>query len=302
MGLFGKKKPVEYCAICGKERKTGLLRGLFQTEIEGQYVCSECVSGTDIQQEIYNTITMDQFRAYLTFREENQRLKEQFAVTAKIDFGSWDTKVVFDQNNGLMCLDENLSKTVFQRGELKSFVIREDDVVIFEGGEAGLACYNSNVPNLVRMMEPEFNEFRRRRIDFDNRLLRMSVEERNQERSNRPRFTRAEPFDRFYVELYFEHPYWNRISLDLQGPRFHDTEPDAASYLAGYRSGYAVMENLANELMLFGFPAAGMPAEAAAVSSQTDAAEALLRFKELLDMGVLTQEEFDAKKKQLLAL
>lgn len=41
-----------------------------------------------------------------------------------------------------------------------------------------------------------------------------------------------------------------------------------------------------------------------AASSKTDAdtAEALKTYKELLDSGVLTQEEFDAKKKQLLGL
>ena len=35
---------------------------------------------------------------------------------------------------------------------------------------------------------------------------------------------------------------------------------------------------------------------------QTSAADELKKFKELLDMGVITQEEFDAKKKQLLGL
>ena len=35
---------------------------------------------------------------------------------------------------------------------------------------------------------------------------------------------------------------------------------------------------------------------------QTSPAEELKKFKELLDMGIITQEEFDAKKKQLLGL
>ena len=39
-----------------------------------------------------------------------------------------------------------------------------------------------------------------------------------------------------------------------------------------------------------------------AVIQQTSAADELKKFKELLDMGVITQEEFDAKKKQLLGL
>ena len=38
------------------------------------------------------------------------------------------------------------------------------------------------------------------------------------------------------------------------------------------------------------------------VIQQTSAADELKKFKELLDMGIITQEEFDAKKKQLLGL
>ena len=38
------------------------------------------------------------------------------------------------------------------------------------------------------------------------------------------------------------------------------------------------------------------------VASSTFNADELKKFKELLDMGVITQEEFDAKKKQLLGL
>ena len=44
------------------------------------------------------------------------------------------------------------------------------------------------------------------------------------------------------------------------------------------------------------------PAPAAAPASISEAADDLLKLKELLDAGILTQEEFDAKKKQLLGL
>lgn len=37
-------------------------------------------------------------------------------------------------------------------------------------------------------------------------------------------------------------------------------------------------------------------------SKQTDAANEILKFKQLLDNGIITQEEFNAKKKQLLGL
>jgi hypothetical protein len=39
-----------------------------------------------------------------------------------------------------------------------------------------------------------------------------------------------------------------------------------------------------------------------APQSVSSAADEIKKFKELLDMGVITQEEFDAKKKQLLGL
>ena len=47
---------------------------------------------------------------------------------------------------------------------------------------------------------------------------------------------------------------------------------------------------------------AAAPVPAAAPTSVSEAADDLLKLKELLDAGILTQEEFDAKKKQLLGL
>ena len=44
------------------------------------------------------------------------------------------------------------------------------------------------------------------------------------------------------------------------------------------------------------------PVPTASAPSSDNAPEAILKYKELLDMGVITQEEFDAKKKQLLGL
>ena len=298
MALFGKNKPVEYCAICGKQRKTGLLRGLFQTEIDGQYVCSDCFGAPDVQQEILSHMTMEQFKEYLAFSAENGKLKEQFAATGTIDFGDWNTVILFDRNNGFMSLDKNLEKTIFCRGELASFVIREDDAVIFEGNADGLACYESSIPNTILRVERVINEFRRECRMFESRIAAMSDEERRREEADRPRFFETEPFRAFHVDLVFDHPYWNKVTLDLDGPRFDTNYPDAGDYLSEYRCKYDVMGRLADELMAFGFPAPNPAAE----TSPKVAAEALLRFKELLDMGALTQEAFDAKKKQLLGL
>ena len=44
------------------------------------------------------------------------------------------------------------------------------------------------------------------------------------------------------------------------------------------------------------------PATVAPATPPQDAADELKKYKELLDSGVITQEEFDQKKKQLLGL
>ena len=70
MGLFDKKE----CSICG-----GRVKGLFPWQFDGQYVCNECYGTTHIQQEIYSGMTLERFKEYMAFREENQKLKSRFA-------------------------------------------------------------------------------------------------------------------------------------------------------------------------------------------------------------------------------
>lgn len=309
MGLFGKKKPVEYCAVCGKERKTGLLRGLFQVEVDGHYVCGDCFNDVDVQKDIFDAMTIDQFRDYVAFQKENKKLGEQFNTTTDVDLGGWDNHVYFDRDKALMTLDRTMAKTFFQRGSLQSFVIREDDCVIFEGSSKGLLRQESRVPGQMRELELEIAMYHRERRAHEARLSRMSAEDRERERSYGPTFYGSAPMEKFYVELYFDHPYWRERIIEVGGPGLSNSDPDAAEYLEAYHTQYEAMNTLAKELMAFGFPGAGeisanaaAPVAASAAASQADAADALKKFKELLDMGVITQEEFDAKKRQLLGL
>ena len=68
-------------------------------------------------------LTMQGFREYLSFYEQNQRLKEQFVVSECIDFGLWDTKIIFDNQNMWFCMSKNPDKTIFEGKQLKSFTI-----------------------------------------------------------------------------------------------------------------------------------------------------------------------------------
>lgn len=299
MGLFTKKEP---CAICG-----GKVKGLLPWKIEGQYVCDSCHGVVDVQKD-KEDMTMEQFRQYRAFREENQALKDQFTISQKVDFGAFDTKLVFDFDHRLFCMDQHLGKTVFRGGEIKSFVIQEDGAPIFEGGPQGLVRYESIVPERLTMMAPQLNQI----------LMQKQLEDqlnvgRDPDHRPAPRFYDIpEPFKKFQVSIYVDHPYWSLLECDRSGPTFDNDYPDVNDYMNRYQEGYWLMENLAQCLMTVAFPDA--PAEgaqqgaqqetqpaAAAVPAQ-DAVSQLKQYKQLLDDGVITQADFDAKKKQLMGL
>ena len=299
MGLFTKKEP---CAICG-----GKVKGLFPWKIEGQYVCDSCHGVVDVQKD-KEDMTMEQFRQYRAFREENQALKDQFTISQKVDFGAFDTKLVFDFDHRLFCMDQHLAKTVFRGGEIRSFVIQEDGAPIFEGGPQGLARYESVVPGHLTMMAPQLNQI----------LMQKQLEDqlnvgRDPEHRPAPRFYDIpEPFKKFQVSIYVDHPYWSLLECDRSGPTFDNDYPDVNDYMNRYQEGYWLMENLAQCLMAVAFPDA--PAEgaqqgaqqetqpAAAAAPAQDAVSQLKQYKQLLDDGVITQADFDAKKKQLMGL
>lgn len=300
MALFGKKKPAEFCAICGKERKTGLLRGLFQIEVEGQYVCSDCYSFVDVDTAIRVEFTMEQLKAYFAYYQQNQKLKEVFTATSTIELGNWGPKVLLDRNNGLMSFDPNFKELFYHKGCLQSFAIKEDDCTIFEGSPEGLVRYESNVREQISQLRSDYRFFLAERRRFDEKLRRMSPEQREAQEDNRPRFTACEPFRKFYVELYLDHPYWTKKELSMEAPKFDTDDPDITLYASEYQEQFETIELLAQELMAFAFSQADGGATAGAEAM--DAADALVRFKELLDKGVITEEEFAAKKQQLLGL
>lgn len=299
MGLFTKKEP---CAICG-----GKVKGLLPWKIEGQYVCDSCHGVVDVQKD-KEDMTMEQFRQYRAFREENQALKDQFTISQKVDFGAFDTKLVFDFDHRLFCMDQHLGKTVFRGGEIKSFVIQEDGTPIFEGGPQGLVRYESVVPGHLTMMAPQLNQI----------LMQKQLEDqlnvgRDPDHRPAPRFYDIpEPFKKFQVSIYVDHPYWSLLECDRSGPTFDNDYPDVNDYMNRYQEGYWLMENLAQCLMTVAFPDA--PAEgaqqgaqqetqpAAAAAPAQDAVSQLKQYKQLLDDGVITQADFDAKKKQLMGL
>ena len=303
MGLFGKKDP---CAICG-----GTVKGLFPHKVEGQLVCKDCYGQVHLPDGAVDHMTLPAFREYMAFREENALLKQGFQTTQQVNFGWFDDQIVFDVPNGLFCMTSDLNTTIFEGKNIKSFVIREDGAPLFEGSAAGLVCYTSTVPDRVAAMAPMIQQMAM--------MMEMKRQaERFADDDDRNRFSYynndiAEPFQQFVVEIHCEHPYWSTIKADKKGPTFNNSYPDANNYLREYHEGAEIMGQLAHALMAVAFPGApeqrvgpGMAGAAvrtaAAPAPAADVVAEIQRFKSLVEQGILTEEEFAAKKRQLLGI
>lgn len=302
MGLFSKKPP---CPICG-----GKIPLLLPSKIEGEYICNNCYNKIDMGTEQENNLTMQDFREYLAFYDQNQILKDQFVISQRIDFGLWDTKIIFDYQNKLFCMSKNPDKTVFEGRQLKSFIIREDSMPLFEGSAAGIRRYTSTVTERVMAMAPQIAQF------AASKRMARTLDRLDDGKVNNSAtvqyFDIPEPFQTFNVELHFEHPYWTVLKCDMDGPRFDNNNPDVNNYLRFYQQNIEEMEKLAAALRTVAFPEAaeqsggfgmgGMGPLHTNTAPLADAIEEIKKYKALMEDGVISQQEFDAKKKQLLGI
>lgn len=301
MGIFSKKPP---CPICG-----GKIPLLLPLKIEGEYICNDCRNLIDMDPDREASLTMRGFREYLAFYEENRQLKDRFEISEQVDFGFWSKNFIFDYPHRLFCMSNAPDKTVFEGAQLKGFSIREDGVSLIEGSAAGVRRYESTVPSRVMAMTPRLNQIRMNK-QLARNLDRMDDGKINHSAGNTPYYDIQEPFQAFHVELSFDHPYWRVMRLDIDGPRFNNEFPDANDYLRDYQDTVRRLERLADAFKTVAFPtameqgpgAARNPAPQEAAAPLADAAGEIRKYKALLEDGVLSQEEFDAKKRQLLGI
>ena len=179
---------------------------------------------------------------------------------------------------------------------------------VLEGSAKGLVRRESSVPKRIDELLPQVNQMLIQR-QMQESLDRLT--NRDTSRTTYDRIDIPEPFKKFYIKLYFDHPYWKLIEFDRTGPVLIGDLPDLTQYRMEYNEQVQQMENLAEALMRVAFPQAGEApkaptagAAAAAVAAQpaTDAVAEIKKYKELLDAGIITEEEFAAKKKQLMGI
>lgn len=313
MGLFSNdKKP---CPICG-----GATPRLLPTKIEGTPICKDCAGKIDLPNGAQNGMSLDDFRQYIAFYDQNQELRDAFSETYRYDFGFFGGNLLLDSTQGLFRLKNSSTSLVFEAANLKSFRILEDGATLFEGSREALKCFKTDTEDRARAMEPRITRYMMelREHEMLERIDRLrdrnGEEDDHDSHFDAPTFDEQAPVQNFSVELTLEHPYWEECSWKTGAPSFDRECPSVEGYLCDYRNKVEDLHILAVNLMQLlnpGAPeikvgdntatqaAAQTTAQPAAV---TDTAAEIKKYKELLDAGILTEEEFTAKKKQLLGI
>jgi hypothetical protein len=153
------------------------------------------------------------------------------------------------------------------------------------------------------------------RIKSEERKLR-EREERARERGetittryiSRPTFESGW-FKNYIIELTLDHPYWSEMRWEVSAPSFDSERPSVDDYLRDYENKVEEFRALAVNVMQLIDPNAQMVSEgennsapAAQQAPVVNGVEEIKKYKELLDMGIITEEEFAVKKHELLGL
>lgn len=315
MGLFSNKKKL--CPICGNPTPR-----LLPQKFDGQPICKECENKIDLPGEILNGMTLYDFRQYLVAYEENESLRSAFHGTYTHGGFLFSSELlVLDEENGLIRLKNSENSWVIEKKHLKSFRIFEDDKPLFESGKGALNRYYSEIPAKVKELELAVQAFyaekreyeRREQLEKTRNINETDEQRRERERVNNmysPHFEAPKLFEKFRVEITLDHPYWTLYEEKIDAPTFDRRLPSIDNYLKNYREKVDDLYLLAVKLMHMIDPDAGerqiggaaVPPAAASVAAPVDAVAEIKKYKDLLNQGIITEEEFTAKKRQLLGI
>lgn len=312
MGLFGGNKKL--CPVCGNKASRFL-----PLKVEGEPLCGECESKVlELPGDLRDSTleTMASLQAYFAVFDENKALRQSFQTSYQHDFGILGGCICLDAANRLLRLSSSDNAFVFEPENITLFRISEDSAPLFEGTRDALVCYPSAAPDRARNMGREVDRFRLERRQCEQmRHMEEEMERQSRERGDTyvsryislPDVTTLNPFQKYYVYIELDHPY-RKMKKEFKetGPGFSDYDTSIEGYLEAYETASGEMRALAENLMAVINPdaperqAAG--AQAVPSAEPADPVAEIQRYKALLDSGAITEEEFSAKKRQLLGI
>lgn len=305
MGLFSSNKKT--CPICG-----GATPKLFATKIGGSPLCKECANKADLPEETLERMTVDDFRQYLDLYEANQPLRDAFTETNRFSFGIFGGSVLVDTKHKLLRLKDDKYAWVFEASQILSFCVLEDGMPLLEGSKAGFKSYPSEVPGRLNELASQITKMmmNKRALEVLDKVHDKVTDGEDKSNTTSQRYIDfPTPFQYFQMEFQLDHPYWTTFMKQEEGPILNRQRPDVEAYRRTYMERVEEFRIFANCLMQL-IHANGKRMQESSItnvqaqqsSSTDDMAKEIQKYKALLDAGVITEEEFTAKKRQILGI
>ena len=95
MGLFSNNKKL--CPICGSPTPR-----LLATKVEDMPLCKECAGKVDLPDGVLERMSLDQFKKYIAYYDENQALRDAFKETDRMSFGFLSGELLADTEHRLL--------------------------------------------------------------------------------------------------------------------------------------------------------------------------------------------------------
>jgi hypothetical protein len=271
MGLFEKKE----CALCGG--KAGLITRY--KIADGDFICGDCRRRMSPNTDGFKYMTVEDVEEQIRRKEENdERFQNEFVISRQFDFDSRHPMMVVDDEHGEFAMLKDANPDIFSFDMVTSYNVDLTTSVLSE--EEKKQAQGSGLTGILNFLLSD---------DFRSRYPDM------------PRCPTGCKVTDMHFEINFgDNPFnADQIRIDvLPGWSTSEIEVDKAFHCANEM--YQCFKEYKSGLRK---PAAASAASAdTAAPSGTDAIEQVKKLKELLDIGALTQEEFDTKKKELLGL
>ena len=256
----------EFCPFCGV--KIGLLNYRNQ---EGLAICPTCFAKADLDIESFKLLDLETLSQCYEKRERDLEQFQQFRVTNEVKIGVFNGYYIReDANLGVWYVSNSkkpVNPTLFRHEELTHFELLEDGNSVASGGLARAAVGGVLFGGIGAVVGAVTGSKTSKKV-----------------------ITSLE------VAIVLNSPYRKKISINCMGV---DSKVKSGSMA------YNQHMKDAHDLMMFlhGIKArANASTNATAHPPQTSAADELLKFKNLLDMGAITEDEYQAKKQKLLGL
>ena len=263
MALFHK----EICPICGKTAK-----GLSTVKIKDKVrLCEDCSLKVNMDISMLSCQTAEGIKEHLKYREENLKLYQTFSPTREIYCGDMYFREDAKMKKWYYSYEKNpVNPPLFDYDEIVDYQLTENGEQIASGGIGSAIAGGAILGGVGAIVGSNVGKKSSKTV-ADSMQMRISL----------------------------KNPYKTQILVNFI---FISEKIKVGSLLYNERKGRA--NNLISLLDSMCAKAAAEKALAAnaAQPSATSSADEILKYKNLLDSGIISQEEFDAKKKQLLGL